>query len=93
VLGVLPNEEELAWGLQAVEGLSVFRVLILMSVVISLSVVIGTVLFFWWLSKHAGDLQDASVPMTIILSMASLVVGIMTVVQPLRDKAREKGVL
>lgn len=56
------------WGLEAVFAVSPARVLIYHCIMVA-----GPFAFFgWWLKAHPDDLQNASIPVTIVLGVLSL---------------------
>ena len=62
----------IAWGLQACEQISFFRVLIFL-----VSGLVATLSFVpYWLLDHPGDLQNAFVPAAFFVTLAGLCIGV-----------------
>lgn len=63
--GKIGPDDEYGWGLRACEALSFFRILILFLIIQA-----GPIAFFiYWLRKHPGDLQNASVPLFLAFAL------------------------
>lgn len=60
------------YGIIAKPGWAVWKFLIMAF----LAITVGLTLFIWWLVKHPGDLQNASVPFFMVLAAMSLLVAI-----------------
>jgi hypothetical protein len=69
-LNISRQEREFFWGLLAIEHVSIFRV-----VLYHILILLGPFLFWWlWLFQlgHHGDLQNASVPFSVICVLLSM---------------------
>jgi hypothetical protein len=64
--------ETVGYGIHAVEGWSVFKFL----VVLSMSTLLGLVFFGFWLLEHPGDLQNASIPFFMLIAVIGAFVAI-----------------
>jgi hypothetical protein len=60
------------YGIIAEQGWAVWKFLVM----ITIAIISGLIFFIWWLKKHPGDLQNASIPFFMILAAMGLLVGI-----------------
>ncbi|KAF2804373.1 HET-domain-containing protein [Mytilinidion resinicola] len=63
-----PPADAFAWGLEARHSISALYV-----VIYHVLIVAGPFAFWaWWMTRHPGDMQNASIPTTIVLGLLSL---------------------
>ncbi|KAK6519071.1 hypothetical protein TWF281_003760 [Arthrobotrys megalospora] len=72
-VGAQSDETPEKWGLYAVEGVSIFKIIILGLVVNSIPILAFAP---WWLVSHPGDLQNAFIPSVAVTTFYFWVVGI-----------------
>jgi hypothetical protein len=70
--GPIPNDEQEAWGIAAEHGLAFGRGILWIFLILLAGFLGGVAFVVFWLSKHSADLQNAFVPLQVILSILGL---------------------
>lgn len=66
------NDSEIFWGIVARERISFIRVCVYMSLLLAATIVFGAGWLEGWMGDHSGDLQNAIVPITIVLGVLAV---------------------